>query len=70
MYVCVFVVQARGGSGTFQWSSDQVDVVGVSAAGVATSVGPGKGTVTASDIRNPAHFDTSLVCVHVHCVAK
>ena len=57
----MYRLQARGGSGSFQWASDQVDVVGVSIVGVATSVGPGKGMITASDVRNSAHFDTSQV---------
>ena len=60
-YYCHFFFQASGGSGKYQWSSDTVDVVGVSRVGVVTSVTTGKAIVTVSDIRNTDHYDQTLV---------
>lgn len=59
------LTQARGGSGSFQWSCDHVDVVGVSLVGVATAIGPGKAIITASDTKSSAHFDTAEVQICV-----
>ena len=62
------LTQVYGGSGSFQWSCDHVDVVGVSTVGVATAVGPGKATITASDIKNSAHYDTAEVLYVYTCI--
>lgn len=56
-------LQAQGGSGVYKWSCDHVDVVGVSAGGVATVVSTGEALITASDVKNLAHFDTAMVAL-------
>ena len=50
-----------GGSGSYQWSSDNVDVVGVSSTGLVTTFSMGKANVTVSDTRNDNHYDTAKV---------
>ncbi|XP_019850496.1 PREDICTED: nuclear pore membrane glycoprotein 210-like [Amphimedon queenslandica] len=52
-----------GGSGSYQWTSDNVDVVGVSNSGLITSFTIGQANVTASDTRNSDHYDTAKVYV-------
>ena len=50
-----------GGSGSYQWSSDNVDVVGVSSTGLVTTFSMGQANVTVSDTRNDNHYDTAKV---------
>ena len=45
------------------WSCDPETVAHVTSTGLVTSVAEGKAVVVASDKKNPAHFDQSLVRV-------
>jgi nuclear pore complex protein Nup210 len=56
-------LKVEGGSGSYQWTSDNVDVVGVSNIGQVTSFNKGKANVTVSDVKNDYHYDTAKVYV-------
>nr|XP_006822312.1 PREDICTED: nuclear pore membrane glycoprotein 210-like [Saccoglossus kowalevskii] len=59
-----YTLQATGGSGNYSWSSSNKEICSVNVHGtVSTTQGVGETIITASDIRNVAHFGTAKVYV-------
>ncbi|XP_077992157.1 nuclear pore membrane glycoprotein 210-like [Glandiceps talaboti] len=59
-----YTMLATGGSGNYTWTSSKKEIVSVNVHGMVTTTGGvGQSIITASDIRNVAHYGTAKVSV-------
>ncbi|XP_014675942.1 PREDICTED: nuclear pore membrane glycoprotein 210-like [Priapulus caudatus] len=58
-----YTLKASGGSGNFSWSSSDTGVARVNVKGEMVTLGAGRTTVLAADVRNPAHTGQGEVYV-------